>query len=47
MRANPPPVYAYDEMKIHKDEQGNEGYYQKFRNSFSEYIERCIDAASK
>lgn len=39
-----PPVYAYYEDKI-EDEAGKEVFYIKFRNSFSEYIDRCIEAS--
>ncbi|SDI48586.1 SMI1 / KNR4 family (SUKH-1) [Chryseobacterium taeanense] len=38
-----PPVYAYYEDKI--EEEGKEVFYSKFRNSFSEYIDRSIDYA--
>lgn len=39
-----PPVYAYYEDKI-EDDNGKNVFYIKFRNSFSEYIDRCIDYA--
>jgi len=39
-----PPIYAYYEDKI-KDDNGKEVFYIKFRDSFSEYIDRCIDAS--
>lgn len=38
-----PPVYAYDEMKIHKDEYGNPSYYKKTKPSFTDFIEKHID----
>ncbi|UIR55063.1 SMI1/KNR4 family protein [Sphingobacterium sp. SRCM116780] len=36
-----PSVYAYYEERI--EENGKEVFYIKFRNSFSEYIDRCIN----
>lgn len=36
-----PPIYAYYEDKI--EENNKNVFYIKFRDSFSEYIERCID----
>ena len=42
-----PPVYAYDEMKIHKDEQGNKVFYKKTKNSFVELIEKHIEQVLK
>jgi SMI1 / KNR4 family (SUKH-1) len=38
-----PAVYQYAEDKFHKNEKDEYVYYSKFRNSFSEYIEICID----
>lgn len=37
-----PPIYAYYEDKI-VDDKGEEVFYIKFRNSFSEYIDKCIE----
>ncbi len=37
----PPPVYAYYEEKV--EENNKDLFYIKFRDSFSEYIEGCID----
>ena len=42
-----PPVYQYAEDKFHKNEQNEYVYYTKFRDSFSEYIERCINEELK
>ena len=41
-----PPVYSFIADKGLLDEKGNEVSYLKFRNSFSEYIDKCIEAAS-
>jgi len=40
-----PPIYAYYEDKIEED--GKEVFYTKFRDSFSEYIDRCIESELK
>lgn len=40
-----PPIYAYYEDKI--EENGKNVFYIKFRNSFSEYIDRCIESELK
>jgi SMI1 / KNR4 family (SUKH-1) len=42
-----PAVYTYDEMKIHKDEQGNYAYYKKTDETFSKCIDDLIDEALK
>jgi hypothetical protein len=42
-----PAVYTYDEMKIHKDEQGNQTYYKMTKPSFVNFVEKHIDEALK
>lgn len=42
-----PPIYGYDESKIYTNEKGEEVYYKKTKNSFSDFIELHIDHAVK
>ncbi len=42
-----PPVYIYAEEKFHKNEKGEYVYYVKTNNSFSDFIDECIDGALK
>ena len=40
-----PPIYGYAGEKFHKNEKGEYVYYIKTNDSFSEYIDRCIEAS--
>ncbi len=42
-----PAVYSFMSIDFYEDEQGNTIHYKKFRNSFSEYIDKSIAAALK
>ena len=40
-------MYIYAEEKFHKNEKGEYVYYVKTNNSFSDFIDECIDGALK
>jgi len=40
-----PPIYGYDESKIYTNEKGEEVFYKKTDNSFSDCIDGFIDYA--
>ncbi|HAY3544981.1 TPA: SMI1/KNR4 family protein [Elizabethkingia anophelis] len=40
-----PPIYGYDEGKIYTNDKGEEVYYKKTKNSFSDCIDNSINHA--